>query len=112
MQIFRTRLYKTQLLNILRHIAKDKIHASEQFHSDLDEQIDNLICSPFKCRQSFYSDDENVRDMVFMKYIIQFKIYKNKISILKIFNKNKPKEDRDSKSLSYKITIENSQQRI
>ena len=91
MKIFRTRVYKTQLLSILRHIAKDKITASENFHKNLDEQINNLTNSPFKCRQSFYSDDENVRDMIFMKYTIQFKIYENKISILKIFNKNKPK---------------------
>ena len=90
MQIFRTRLYKTQLLNILKHIAKDKINASENFHSDLNEQIENLIYSPLKCRQSFYSDDESVRDMIFKKYTIQFKIYTHKISILKIFNKNKP----------------------
>ena len=90
MQIFKTRLYKTQLLTILRHIAKDKISASEKFHNDLNEQIDNLKNSPFKCRQSFYSDDENVRDMIFKKYTIQFKIYKHKISILTIFKKNKP----------------------
>jgi len=98
MQIFRTRLYKTQLLNILKHIAKDKISASENFHTDLDKQINNLIHSPLKCRQSFYSNDEKVRDMIFMKYTIQFKIYENKISILKIFNKNKPKEDRYNKT--------------
>ncbi|MGM0519704.1 MAG: type II toxin-antitoxin system RelE/ParE family toxin, partial [Campylobacterota bacterium] len=98
MQIFRTRLYKTQLLRILKHIAKDKISASEKFHTDLEKQINNLTHSPYKCRQSFYSDDENVRDMVFMKYTIQYKIYENKISILKIFNKNKPKEDRYNKT--------------
>jgi len=90
MQIFRTRLYKTQLLNILKHIAKDKISASVNFHNELNEQIENLINSPLKCRQSIYSDDENVRDMIFKKYTIQFKIYKTKISVLKIFNKNKP----------------------
>jgi len=98
MQIFRTRLYKTQLLKILTHIAKDKVGASKKFYTELDEQINNLIYSPLKCRQSFYSNDENVRDMIFMKYTIQFKIYKNKISILKIFNKNKPKEDRYNKT--------------
>ena len=98
MQIFRTRLYKTQLLRILKHIAKDKISASEKFHTDLEKQISNLTRSPFKFRQSFYSDDENVRDMIFMKYTIQYKIYENKISILKIFNKNKPKEDRYNKT--------------
>ena len=90
MQIFRTRLYKTQLLNILKHIAKDKINASENFHNDLNEQIEKLIDIPLKCRQSFYSDDKNVRDMIFKKYTIQYKIHKYKISILKIFNKNKP----------------------
>lgn len=98
MQIFRTRLYKTQLLRILKHIAKDKINASEKFHTDLEKQINNLTYSPYKYRQSFYSDDENVRDMIFMKYTIQYKIYENKISILKIFNKNKPKEDRYNKT--------------
>ena len=90
MPIFKTRLYKTQLLIILKHIAQDKISASENFHNDLNEQIENLVNSPLKCRQSFYSDDENVRDMIFKKYTIQFKIYDHKISILKIFNKNKP----------------------
>lgn len=64
MQIFRTRLYKTQLLRILEHIAKDKISASEKFHTDLEKQINNLVHSPHKCRQSFYSDDENVKDIL------------------------------------------------
>lgn len=91
MQIFRTRLYKTQLLRILEHIAKDKISASEKFHTDLERQVSSLVHSPYKYRQSFYSDDENVRDMTFMKHTIQYKVYENKISILKIFNKNKPK---------------------
>ena len=90
MQIFRTRLYKTQLLTILKHIAKDKIIASENFHNDLNIQIEDLINSPLKCRQSFYANDKNVRDMIFKKYTIQFKIYQDRISILKIFNKNKP----------------------
>jgi plasmid stabilization system protein ParE len=93
MQIFRTRLYKTQLLHILRYIAKDKVSASEEFHTKLNIQINDLIHSPYKCRQSFYSNDNDVRDLIFMKYTIQFKIYKTKISILKIFNKNKPRED-------------------
>ena len=98
MQIFRTRLYKTQLLKILTHISKDKVGASEKFYTELDKQINNLICSPLKCRQSFYSNDENVRDMIFMKYTIQFKVYEKKISILKIFNKKKPKEDKYNKT--------------
>lgn len=90
MLVFRTRLYKTQLLNILKYIAKDKITASELFHKNLNEKIDNLVTYPLKCRQSFYSADESIRDMMFKKYTIQFKIYEDRITILKIFNKNKP----------------------
>jgi plasmid stabilization system protein ParE len=92
MQIFRTRLYKTQLIRILKYIAEDKISASEKFFHELNEQIEYLNDSPKKYRQSLYSDDENVRDMIFMKYTIQYKIYDDKITILKIFNKNKPKK--------------------
>ena len=87
MQIFRTKLYKTQLQNILKFIAKDKISASKKFHNELNAQINNLVYFPEKYRQSFYSDDKNVRDMIFKKYTIQYKIYKNKITILKMFNK-------------------------
>ena len=50
MQIFRTRLYKTQLLRILKHIAKDKISASEKFHTDLEQQIYNLTNSLYKIK--------------------------------------------------------------
>ena len=90
MQIFKTRLFQTQLLAILKYIAQDKINASERFYDDLNKQIDDLASSPFKWRKSFYSDDINVRDMVFKKYTIQYKIYKHKINVLQIFNKNKP----------------------
>jgi plasmid stabilization system protein ParE len=90
MIIIRTKKYQKELLIILKHIANDKITASRKFKKDLNEQIDNIPHFPYKYRQSFYSDDENVRDMIFKKYTIQFKIYQHKISILKIFNKNKP----------------------
>ena len=51
MKIFRTRLYKTQLLRILQQIAKDKISASENFHKNLDVQINNLTDSPLKYKK-------------------------------------------------------------
>jgi len=92
MKIYRTKLYTNQLLRILTHIAKDKISASEKFYEDLDTQIENLVDFPFKYRPSFYSDDENVRDMTFKGYTIQYKVYTNKITILKIFNRNKPQK--------------------
>ena len=90
MQIVRTRLYKTQLVSILTYIAKDKISASENFYKELDKQIDLLLDKPYKYKQSYYSTDENVRDMTFKTYTVQYKVYHHKISILKIFNRNKP----------------------
>jgi len=39
MKIFRTRLYKTQLLKILAHISKDNVSASEKFYTDLDNHF-------------------------------------------------------------------------
>ena len=41
MYIHRSRKFQGELLTILRHIAEDKISASENFKIDLDEQIDN-----------------------------------------------------------------------
>lgn len=88
MQIFRTRNYLNQLTQILEFIAKEKVFASEVFYQKLDLQIGSLTSIFFKYMQSFYSDDMNVRDITFKKY----KIYVNKISILSIFNQNKPKK--------------------
>ncbi len=48
MQIFKTRLYKTQLLTILKYISEDKISTSENFHNDLNEQIDNHFIQMMK----------------------------------------------------------------
>ncbi len=92
MQIFRTRKYLNQLTQILEFIAKDNVFASEVFYQKLDVQIESLTSNSFKYMQSFYSDDINVRDMTFKKYIIQYKTYVNKVSILSIFNQNKPKK--------------------
>jgi len=42
MYIHRSRKFQAKLLIILKHIAKDKIGASENFQIYLDEQIDNI----------------------------------------------------------------------
>ncbi len=90
MKISRTKLYRTQLIQILKYIAKDNTNASKDFENKLNLQIENLMHFPYKCRQSHYIDDKDVRDMVFKKYTIIYKIYTDKISIIDIFNKNKP----------------------
>ena len=37
---------------------------------------------PFKCRKSIYFSDDNIRDLIFMGYVIPYKIYENKNEII------------------------------
>lgn len=92
MLIQRTEEYQKELLTILKYIANDKISASKKFKKDLNEQIAKILDFPYKYRKSIYFDDENVRDMVFKKYTINYEIdlNKNTIFIFSIFNQNKP----------------------
>ncbi len=92
MKIIRTQEYQKELLMILKHIAKDKITASRKFKQDLNIQINQIPNFPYKYRPSFYFDDENIRDMAFKTYTINYEIdlNKNTIFILSIFNQNKP----------------------
>ena len=92
MIIIRTEEYQKELLAILKHIAEDKITASRKFKKDLNKQISKIPEFPYKYRQSFYFEDENIRDMIFKSYTINYEIdlNKNTIFIFSIFNQNKP----------------------
>lgn len=92
MTITRTEEYQKELLVILKHIANDKITASKKFKKDLKEQIAKIPNFPYKYRKSIYFNDENVRDMIFKGYTINYEIdlNKNTIFIFSIFNQNKP----------------------
>jgi len=92
MQISKLRRYKNQLTIILKHIAKDKITASENFYTDLNEIIEKIPNFPFKYRKSSYFDNENIRDMTFKGYTIIYRINikKDLLEVIRIFNKNKP----------------------
>lgn len=40
---------------------------------------------PYRCRESLYIDDKDVRDMIYKKYTIVFKIINENIHILTVF---------------------------
>lgn len=92
MKIVKTEAYQNELLEILKHIADDKVEASKKFKNELNIQIGKIPDFPYKYRKSIYFDDENVRDMIFKKYTINYEIdlEKKTITILSIFNQNKP----------------------
>ena len=91
MQISKLRRYKNQLTVILKYIAKDKITASENFYTDLNEVIKKIPNFPFKYRKSIYFDNENIRDMTLKGYTVIYRINvkKDLIEIIRISNKNK-----------------------
>ena len=92
MRISRKDDYKSELQEILRFIASDKITASKKFKQELDKQISNIPNFPYKHRKSIYFEDDTIRDMIFKGYTINYEIDldKNTIFIFSIFNKNKP----------------------
>ena len=92
MQINRTLEYQNSLFAILEYIAQDKMSAAESFVHELDKLIGDLPNFPFKYRKSIYFQDENIRDMIYKGYTIVYRVNtkKERIEILRIFNKNKP----------------------
>ena len=84
--------FSKQLKQIIEYIAQDKPSASMKFKNDLKETINLLPDHPLKYRKSIYFDNENIRDMIYKKYTIIYRVKprKNEIEILRIFNRNKP----------------------
>ena len=92
MKIIRSRKYQSSLLVILQYIARDKVSASRSFQKELDRQIRDIPRFPYRHRASIYFEDDNVRDLVYKKYTVNYEINPeaNSIEILDIFNQNKP----------------------
>lgn len=78
MTIIRDEKYILKLQSILEFIAKDSLVEP----NNLNNQIDNLANMPFKCRKSIYFSDDNIRDLIFMGYVIPYKIYESKNEII------------------------------
>ncbi len=92
MVIKRTSLFRQQFFDIVFYIAKDKVSASQNFKSDINKLIKELINFPFKYRKSYYYENENIRDLIYKGYSIIYKVdlEKSEIVVLEIFNQNLP----------------------
>jgi len=92
MQISYKKTFENQLLQIVNFIAKDKIEASINFANELEELIFLIPDNPFKYKPSIYFKNENIRDMTYKGYTINYKVNfgKDLIEVLRIFNRNKP----------------------
>jgi plasmid stabilization system protein ParE len=87
MQIVFKNKFSKSLDNILDYIAKDGLSRSVKFNRQLQVQIKSIPNMPYKCRESFYYVNQNIRDMVFKGYTIPYLIDNdnNQIVILDIF---------------------------
>lgn len=93
MNIIHNDTFSHELKDILKYIADDKPSASLKFKDELKLKIREIPANPFKYKQSLYFDDKNIRDMTYKTYTIVYELNfeKNSVEILKIFNRNKPK---------------------
>jgi len=94
MNIVHNKTFSFELKDILKYIATDKPSASLKFKDELKLKIREIPANPYKYKQSLYFDDKNMRDMTYKTYTIVYEVNfeKDSIEILKIFNRNKPKQ--------------------
>lgn len=70
MRINYTETYISDLIRQLNYISEDKPQAAKKFRKELKLKIQELTKAPLKCRKSIYSDQDNIRDLVFKGYTI------------------------------------------
>ena len=74
------------LQNIYKYILEqDSQNKALTFISQLKHSIKSLEEMPYRCRQSHYIDDKDVRDLIYKKYTVVFKVIDSSIHILTIF---------------------------
>ena len=90
MQIEYSARFEDELFGIYIFIAEDSIDRADTFVGSLKKAIENIPYMPYKHRQSIKSADKQVRDMIFMGYVVVYRVNesKNSIEIIGIFNAN------------------------
>ncbi|MCX6051272.1 MAG: type II toxin-antitoxin system RelE/ParE family toxin [Campylobacterales bacterium] len=74
------------LQNIYNYISiQDSANKAKNFILELQKNINSLNEMPHRCRKSYYVDDENIRDFIYKKYTIVFKIVDSNVHILTLF---------------------------
>lgn len=83
--------FEKRLIDILDYIALDKISASINFATELEQQILQIPSNPYQYRKSLYFDDEQIRDMTYKKFTIVYEVdtSNSELLIFDIFNRNK-----------------------
>ncbi|WP_036603361.1 type II toxin-antitoxin system RelE/ParE family toxin [Olivibacter sitiensis] len=74
------------------YIARDKPQAARKFKNRLLKEIKDISKMPFAHRRSIYFDSDSIRDLIFMGYVITFRINGQK-DVIEVFGLTKWQED-------------------
>lgn len=76
MKIKFTKSFKEKLNDQIEFIARDKPSAARKFKNDLLNRIRDISTMPYKNRKSVFFESEEIRDLIFMGYVIVYRINK------------------------------------
>lgn len=87
MNIIKDDIFTNSLKQVLKYISQDSKAKASKFNIQLSKKIEKLPNMPLKFRQSYYYENENIRDFVFKGYTIPYlvDIVNNTLVILDIF---------------------------
>ena len=77
--------FSSKLFDQIEFIAKDKPEAALKFYLDIEKKINEIPSRPYQYRQSIFSDQKNVRDLIFKGYVVTFRIL-SKEKIIEVFS--------------------------
>ncbi|QOG12690.1 type II toxin-antitoxin system RelE/ParE family toxin [Arcobacter sp. FWKO B] len=80
--------FEKEFFEIYMYIAKDSFSNADNFKSELMSSMQILKDFPYMYRKSKKAKYKNLRNMIYKKYVIPYKIKENEILILGIFKKN------------------------
>ncbi len=80
MDIITSKLFQTQLKEILELIMQSDYKAAKNFKTYLDTIIINISSKEKKYKKSIYFDDENIKDIEFQGCVIPFLVDKSNAS--------------------------------
>jgi toxin ParE1/3/4 len=88
MKINFSKRFEKDFFEIFLYISKDSFSSADNFKSELMSSMQILKDFPYMYRKSKKAKNKHIRDMIYKKYVIPYKVKENEILILGIFNKN------------------------
>lgn len=90
MKITKSERYADNLYTILDFIAADSLNRALKFGDELEKELYSIPTNPYRCRKSIHFNDENIRDLIFMGYVVPYLVNeeRDEILVLGIVNRN------------------------